>query len=128
MTDEIEVLLKMARDVYRTLGANGYYDGELSLDNLGFVIERSKVRVVLTDLGGIVNTRHISPSSLGPWLETVEKNYTRSYQAYKLRTNLGSTASAATVVEHHIQDILELIRTWTLQNEIKQQKQSLKCS
>lgn len=112
MTNEIESLLSMALTLYDTLGKHGYYDGEISLDNVGFQIHGSKTRVVLMDYGSVVATQDIPPEILKSWLQIIRGHYEKSYQVYKLRAFASGDAKTKQIVETSIQGSLELIDKW----------------
>jgi hypothetical protein len=112
MTKEIESLLNMALSLYKTLGENGYYDGEISLDNLGFLIEGPKVRLVLIDYGSLVNAQDLRPDVLGPWLRRIREHYQKCYQLYRLRAFAGGNPKMEKIVETYVKSSLDLIDKW----------------
>jgi hypothetical protein len=112
MTKEIESLLNMGLSLYKTLGENGYYDGEISLDNLGFLIEGHKARLVLIDYGSLVNAQDLRPDVVRPWLCCIREHYEKSYQLYRLRAFAGSDPEMEKIVETYIHNSLELIDKW----------------
>ncbi len=112
MTAEIQHLLDKAVAVYRALGEAGYYDGELSLDNLGFVIDRNGAHAVLVDYGALLNARRCSPALLGQWLRGVREDFERSYQVYKLRCHLKGNNDAERMAETYVAQCSEVIDEW----------------
>ena len=111
MTNEIQSLLEQALQVYKTLGKNGYYDGELSLDNLGFVLG-PKTRIVLIDYGALVSKGKCRPELLRPWLMKIKKDYAKSYQVYKLRRFANGNPEMKDIIEKHIENSLGLFNKW----------------
>ena len=114
MTDEIQSLLNMALKLYKTLGENGYYDGEFSLDNLGFVLD-CDARIVLIDYGSLINAKKSRAELLRPWLMNIKKDYEKSYQVYKLQEYAKSNPKAEKIIKDHTRDVVELIDKWILQ-------------
>ncbi len=110
MTGEVRRLLEEALDVYRALGAAGYCDGELSLDNLGIVLDRGRPRVVLMDYGAVVNVGRASPTLLAQWLQEVRGDYRRSHQAYKLQRYAQGNPEARQAADAFVRKALELTR------------------
>jgi len=118
MTDEIQSILAMVLQLYDTLGENGYYDGEISLDNLGFVLG-SEMRIVLVDYGALVNIRKSKSELLHPWLINIKKDYEKSYQVYKLRDYARGNRKVEKIIEDHIRDSVELVDKWVKHTLIK---------
>jgi hypothetical protein len=112
LTGEIQNLLCMAFNLYKSLGDNGYYDGEISLDNLGFVVDDSGLQLVLTDYGALVNAESLRPDLLEPWLQNIRKDYKNSYQVYKLRAFANGNPEMEKIVEDYIDKSLELFEKW----------------
>jgi len=112
MKREMKVLLDMALSVYGTLGQMGYYDGELSLDNLGFVLEGTTARLVLFDYGSLVNGQRVQSDLLGLWLSRVKDDFLSSYQVFKLREFAKASPEVQKIVEEHIRASLDLVDRW----------------
>ena len=110
----------MALTLYDTLGECGYYDGEISLDNVGCVLDGTETRVVLLDYGSVVNAQHLPCEVLQPWLRRVRRHYEKSFQAYKLRSYAKGRPETKQIVENHIENSLRLVDKW-----IKRKKTSI---
>jgi hypothetical protein len=115
MTDEIIRLLEKAVGVYRSLGKAGYYDGELSLDNLGFAIDNGQTRVVLMDYGAIVDARSCQPAILRQWLRCIRDDFSKSFQVSKLRRYAKGNTRTQQAAENYISQCLILVNQWSRQ-------------
>lgn len=112
MTGELEVLLTMGHDVYRKLGEHGYFDLELSLDNLGIELGPRGARVVLMDFGSLLNSESVPADMAVDRLRLAREHFERSYQVYRLRKAKAHSAAASEIVERHIQATTGLISGW----------------
>lgn len=112
MTGEIRKLLDEAAAVYRSLGKAGYCDGELSLDNLGFIMNDGVEHAVLMDYGAVVNASRYQPTLLRQWLRAVRDDFSNSFQVYKLRRYAHGNRQTQQVVENYIKQCLEFVERW----------------
>jgi len=112
MTEEVSRLLYQALEVYRSLGEAGYFDAELSIDNLGFVIEGGRARPVLMDFGAVVNARHCQPEFLRCWLEGIKEDFAQSFQVFKLRRYARGNRETQQAVDNYIDRCVGLVDRW----------------
>jgi hypothetical protein len=112
MTAEVREILRLAIRRYRTLGEHGYFDGELSLDNLGFEMTEDGVRVVLLDGGAVVSSRAVPPAILADWLKTVKSHYTRSYQTWALNEWAAEDPDKRPVAAAFVSNAILLMDRW----------------
>jgi hypothetical protein len=115
MTGEVSRLLEKAVGVYRSLGKARYYDGELSLDNLGFAVSDGQARVVLMDYGAVVDARCCQPAILRQWLRCIRDDFSKSFQVSKLRRYAKGNPRTQRAVDNYISQCLVLVNQWSLQ-------------
>lgn len=126
MTAELEEVLRLALERYRSLGEQGYLDGEFSTDNLAFELTDNDVRVVLVDLGALVSARTVPPDVLAEWLSTIQAHYARSYQLYKLRNGASGSAEQRRIIGDFVGNTRSLIDQWKHQTESDYEKRNIR--